>query len=107
MTSQFMRRVQVTVLVPLRDLDGEMNRDDIFRNSVHGSTLIAKAQQSDYVQTFRTNDQGEFVIDTLLSGVRLCIFAEENEEQALFQVSPLRPGEDRDLGTISLKERKL
>ena len=102
-----MRRIQVNVLVSLRDLDGEMNRDDIYRNSVHGSTLIAKAQQSDYVRTFRPNDEGEFVIDTLLSGAPLCIFAEGNDRHALVRVAPLRPGEDRDLGTITLQERKL
>ena len=101
-----MRREQVHALVTIRDIEGEMSRDEIFRNTWFHSVLIAKTNLPDYVQTLKSNDQGEFVIDTLLSGVRLCIFAEENDEQALVPVSPLRPGEDRDLGTITLKERK-
>jgi hypothetical protein len=46
------------------------------------------------------------VIDTLLPGVRFYIQAASGDgRSAGVPVSPLKPGEDRDLGTITLKER--
>jgi hypothetical protein len=101
-----MRSEKVHALLVIRDNEGAMSRDEIFRTMWFHSGLIAKKNQPNSVESIRSNAPGEFVIDTLLSGVRLCIFAEENNEQALVPVPPLRPGEDRDLGTITLKERK-
>ena len=101
-----MRSEQVHALLVNRDREGEMSRDDIFRNMWFHSGLIAKKNKPNSVESIRSNAPGGFVIDNLLSGVRLCVFAEENDEQVLVQVPPLRPGEDRDLGTITLKERK-
>ena len=53
----------------------------------------------------KSNAQGEFVIDTLLPGVRLHVMAATRDREAGVPVKPLEPGEDRDLGTITLKER--
>jgi 5-hydroxyisourate hydrolase-like protein (transthyretin family) len=101
-----MRSEQVHALLVIRDNEGEMSRDDIFRNMWFHSGLNAKKNKPNSVETIRSNAPGGFVIDNLRSGVRLCVFAEENDEQVLVPMPPLRPGEDRDLGTITLKERK-
>jgi hypothetical protein len=50
--------------------------------------------------------KGEFVIDTLVPGARLYITAGMGRREAIVSVVPLKPGEDRDLGAITLKERK-
>ena len=45
------------------------------------------------------------MIDTLLPGVRLYIDGRTSAgSEAIVPVAPLKPGEDRDLGTITLKE---
>jgi 5-hydroxyisourate hydrolase-like protein (transthyretin family) len=103
-----MRAGQVHPLLVVRDQinGGEMGRDDIFRSMWFHSVLIAKRDYPEYVESLKLNAQSEFVIDNLLAAVRLCIFAEQNDRQAVVQVQPLEPGEDRNLGTITLKERK-
>ena len=98
---------RVHPLLVIRDQvnEGEMGRDDILRN-MWFHNLIARRNYPEYVESLKLNARSEFVIDNLLSGVRLCIFAEENDRQGVVQVEPLEPGEDRDLGTITLKDRK-
>jgi 5-hydroxyisourate hydrolase-like protein (transthyretin family) len=101
-----MEREKVHPLLVIGDNEGEMSRDDIFRNMWFHSVLVAKRDHPHYVEMLKSNAQGEFAIDNLLPGARLCIFTEETDRQALVRVSPLEPGEDRDLGTIILEERK-
>ena len=59
-----------------------------------------------YWTRLRSEAKGEFVIDTLVPGVPLYITANSGRQEAFVPVPPLKPGEDRDLGTITLKERK-
>jgi len=98
---------QVYPLLVIRDKEGEMSRNDVFRNTAIYSNLIGQKSMLAYSEKQSLNSHGEFVIDTLLPGVRLYIMAAAGGgREAGVPVSPLEPGEDRDLGTITLKERQ-
>ena len=51
---------------------------------------------------------GTFVNDLLIPGARFVIVAHSGggQREAFVPVAPLRPGEDRDLGNVTLKEPK-
>jgi len=50
--------------------------------------------------------QGKFQFEHLIAGARYGLSVRGGNLEGLAAVPPLEPGEDRDLGTISLKERK-
>ena len=97
---------QVYPLLVIRDKAGEMSRNEVHRNTTFYSNLIGQKAMLAYSEKQKSNSQGEFVIDTLLPGVRLYIMAASGGRDAGVPVPPLEPGEDRDLGTITLKERQ-
>ncbi len=85
-----------------------MSRDEVRRNSSFYSNFIGQKAMLAYSEKQKSNSQGEFVIDTLLPGVRFYIMAASADRRsASVPLSPLKPGEDRDLGTITLKERAM
>jgi beta-lactamase regulating signal transducer with metallopeptidase domain len=90
-------------MLVIREKDGLMTRDDVFASTSFYSDLIGETNLT-YSERQRSNAQGEFVIDTLLPGVRLYVFGASGNREAQVPLKPLRPGEDRDLGTITLKE---
>jgi len=97
---------QVYPLLVIRDKEGEMSRDDVLRNTSFYSSLVGQKNMIAYSEKQKSNSQGEFVIDTLLPGVRLYIMAASADNRSAgVPLSPLKPGEDRDLGTITLKEQ--
>jgi hypothetical protein len=83
-----------------------MRQDEVFRNTSFYSNLVGQRAMLEYSEKQRSNAQGEFVIDTLLPGVRLYVMAASGDRSAGVPVKPLQPGEDRDMGTITLKERQ-
>jgi beta-lactamase regulating signal transducer with metallopeptidase domain len=96
---------QVYPLLVTRDKEGKMSRDEVFRNTSFYSSLIGQKSTLAYSEKLRSNAQGEFVIDTLLPGVKLYVMAAASDREAAVPLPPLKPGEDRDLGTIVIKER--
>jgi hypothetical protein len=64
-----------------------------------------KAMLPYWMKVLQPKPKGEFVIDTLVPGVHFYITAGAGRREAFVTVKPLNPGEDRDLGTITLKER--
>jgi hypothetical protein len=97
---------QVYPLLVTRGKDGEMSLDDEFRNTSFYSNLVGQKAMLEYSEKQKSNGQGEFVIDTLLPGIRLYVKAASGGRHAGVHVKPLEPGEDRDLGTITIRERK-
>jgi hypothetical protein len=96
---------QVYPLLVIREKDGEMSRDEVFRNTLFYSNLVGQKAMLAYSEQQESNSEGEFVIDTLLPGVQLYIMAASADgRSASVPLSPLTSGEDRDLGTITLKE---
>ena len=57
---------------------------------------------NDYMVLLQANARGEFAIDTLLPGLDLYVMVSSTQGAALAPVPPLKPGEDRDLGTITV-----
>ena len=70
------------------------------------TNLLGQRAMMIYWNRLRSDARGEFVIDTLLPGVPLYVTANSGRQEAFVPVRPLKPGEDRDLGTITLKELK-
>jgi hypothetical protein len=95
---------QVTPWLVIRGEDGEMSRDKVYHNSLFYANLVGQRNMFAYSEKQKSNSEGEFVIDNLLPGVRLYIMAASARRLADVPLSPLKPGEDRDLGTITLKE---
>ncbi len=72
------------------------------------SNLLGQRAMMMYWSRLRSDARGEFVIDTLIPGIPLHVHAGAAARlEAFTPVAPLQPGEDRDLGTITLKEMKL
>ena len=75
-----------------------------------GSTRTSigqRAMLAYLTKRLQSEAEGEFVIDTLVPGARFYIRAAKRRTgEACVPLTPLKPGEDRDLGTITLKERK-
>jgi hypothetical protein len=71
---------------------------------MHYTNLLGQRAMMIYWTRLRSDAKGEFVIDTLLPGVPLYVTANAVRQEAFVPVAPLKPGEDRDLGTITLKE---
>jgi hypothetical protein len=96
---------QVYPLLMIRDKEGTMSQQDVFRNTMFYSNLFGPKTMLTYMEKQKSNSRGEFVIDTLLPGARLYIMAASPDRRSgRVPLAPLLPGEDRDLGTITLKE---
>jgi hypothetical protein len=96
----------VSFSLVFRDKDGVMTRDEMYRNTVFYSSLLGQMAAPGYSARQRSNAQGKFAIDTLLPGARLYLIGAAGRREARVPVQPLEPGEDRDLGAITLKERE-
>ena len=92
-------------LVP-REKVGEMSRAEILHDATPYFELLGERAMLTYWLKIHPNPQGEFVLDTLVPGAQLSIVAGSGQREARVPVTPLKPGEDRDLGTITLEERR-
>ncbi len=60
-----------------------------------------------YWTRMNSGPDGEFTVDTLISGLRLSVIAAARpQSEAMVPLDSLAPGEDRDLGTIKVEEIK-
>jgi beta-lactamase regulating signal transducer with metallopeptidase domain len=87
---------------------GKMSREELLMNLERFSyfNLLGQQAMMSYTSQFPTNPRGEFAIDTLIPGIDLHVMVYARQGWALVPVPPLKPGEDRDLGTIKLEEMK-
>jgi hypothetical protein len=97
---------QVYTSIVIGGKEGEMSRDEVRRNTQIYSSILGNKAMLTYGEKGKLGRQGEFVIDTLIPGVRYYVMAGSGSLEAMVPVPPLKPGEDRDLGTITLKERR-
>ena len=51
----------------------------------------------------KLNERGEFSLSLLMPGARLYLIATTGDRSATVPIPELKPGEDRDLGTITLQ----
>ncbi len=86
---------------------GEMTRAEIMLDAkIYANLMGQKAIMSYVTRVLQPKPKGEFVIDTLVPGGTFYIMAGVGRREAFVSVPPLKPGEDRDLGTITLSRRK-
>ena len=98
---------QVYPLLVIRDKhEGEMSRDDIFRNMwFHRSSSPRESCRT--MWNAQVERSGRVCHRHLVIGrSALHLRRAKTTSRPCVPVAPLEPGEDRDLGTITLKERK-
>ena len=84
-----------------------MTRSEILGNTEFYGNLMGQRAILPYLtKILEPKPKGEFVIDTLVPGAHFYITAGAGQREAFVSVAPLKSGENRDLGTITLKERK-
>jgi beta-lactamase regulating signal transducer with metallopeptidase domain len=100
--------VQVQPMIAMgRPKDGEMTRSEMLRDTdIYVNLMGQKAMLPYFTKILQPRPKGEFVIDTLVPGARFVITAGAGRREAQVFVPPLKPGEDRDLGTITITERR-
>ena len=87
--------------------EGEMTRAEIMRDTTNYIELMGQKGILLYLTKItEPKPKGVFVIDTLMPGARFYIAAGAGRREAYLSLPPLKPGEDLDLGTITIKERK-
>jgi hypothetical protein len=97
---------QVYPAIVTDDLSGKMGRQELMMKlqKMHYTNLLGQRAMMIYWTRLRSDAKGDFVIDTLIPGIPLYMTANAVRQEAFVPVAPLQPGEDRDLGTITLKE---
>jgi hypothetical protein len=100
--------VEVQPMIAMGRLkEGEMTRSEILGNAEFYVNLMGQKAMLPYLtKILEPRPKGEFVIDTLVPGAHFYITAGAGRREAIVSVTRLEPGEDRDLGAITLKERK-
>ncbi len=97
---------QVYPAITPDDRTGKMSREELLPKleRVQYFDLLGQRAMVDYLVLFQTNARGEFAIDTLLPGMDFYVMVSSTQGVALAPVTPLKPCEDRDLGTITVGE---
>jgi 5-hydroxyisourate hydrolase-like protein (transthyretin family) len=80
-----------------------LDRNEILSEEIY-SNLLESSARGKYLD--RPGASGDFVCNALVPGLPFYIVATSGGRAAFQYVPPLKPGEDRDLGTITLKEEK-
>jgi beta-lactamase regulating signal transducer with metallopeptidase domain len=94
------------MIVMGKSKEGEMTRAEIFRDTTFYVEMMGQKALMPYMtKVLQPRPKGEFVIDTLVAGARFYIVAGAGRREGHMSLPPLKPGEDRDLGTITIKER--
>ncbi len=97
---------QVYPLIVLDTKDAEhMKRDQILTQEFY-SNIMESSFREEYRKKEKPGADGSFELDALVSGRSFYIVAASGGREAFRHVAPLRPGEVRDLGNVTLEERK-
>jgi len=85
----------------------ELSNQELFNRDLvefYGNVL---GQRNINILNERTGSAGEFTLDAMIPGASFYVTAAEGGgRSARAAVPDLKPGEDRDLGTLVLKERQ-
>lgn len=87
-----------------------LRRDELYGSGpteIYVNLMGQDAMRFTYGSRNTVDSRGAFVNDLLIPGARFVIVAHGGggQREAIVPVAPLKPGEDRDLGTITIKER--
>ncbi len=91
-------------MVALHGDPKSMTRSAILSEAEFYSNLIEAPARMTYPD--KPGARGEFTQDALVPGMPFYIGADSGNREMFHYVSPLAPGEDRDLGAITLTERR-
>ena len=80
-----------------------MDRNQILSQEIY-SNLLEGSARGKYQDA--PGAHGEFALEALAPGMPFYVVATSGGREAFRYVPPLKPGEDHDLGTITLEERK-
>jgi beta-lactamase regulating signal transducer with metallopeptidase domain len=94
---------QVYPIIVLDQKTENLSRSEVLSQEIYSNLLESSAGQK-YQDGLGAH--GEFTHDALVPGMPFYIVAASGGREAFHYVPPLKPGEDRDLGTITLKERQ-
>ncbi len=98
---------QVYALLVLNKDRKELSNRDLFNHDFVEFYANVLGQRNMRFENERTGSTGEFSLDALLPGANFYVTAAEGGgRDARVAVPDLKPGEDRDLGTLVLKERQ-
>lgn len=101
-SGQLVTAGQVYAMMVVTGKEGPFkNFDELYRDGEIYSNLLPGPTRS--VLDEKPNAQGEFVLSLLMPGARLYLIATTGDRSAMVPIPELKPGEDRDLGTITLQ----
>ena len=90
-------------MIVMRKNPENLGRDEVFPQMFYSNLLEASAR-AEYNE--KPGAEGAFALEALVPGMSFYIVASSTGREAFQYVPPLKPGEDRDLGTITLQEPK-
>jgi hypothetical protein len=82
----------------------ELSRDEMFNHDLVQFYTNVMGQRNFYFLNQETGTQGDFAFEAMIPGARFYLSASGAGRSAIAAVTELKPGEVRDLGTITLKE---
>ncbi len=98
---------QVYALLLLNKDRKELSNQDLFNHDLVEFYSNVVGQRNMNLLNERTGSTGEFTLDAMIPGASFYLTAAEGGgRSARAAVPDLKPGEDRDLGTLVLKERQ-
>jgi beta-lactamase regulating signal transducer with metallopeptidase domain len=97
---------QVYALLLLNKDRKELSNQDLFNDDLAEFYSNILGQHNVRFEIERPGSNGEFSLKDLIPGASFSVEAAEGPRAARAAVPDLKPGEDRDLGTLVLKERK-
>jgi beta-lactamase regulating signal transducer with metallopeptidase domain len=88
--------------------EGELSRNELFseENALFYANMVGEAYYFEVAGHEKPDERGEFLFDGLIPGVRFYVTAASGGRATRQFVPPLRAGEVRDLGTLTLKEER-
>jgi hypothetical protein len=95
---------QVFPMIVLDKKPKTSNRNEIFTGTEFFSNLLEASARMNYPE--KPSIRGEFANDSMVPGMAFYITANSAGREAFQYVEPLKPGEDRDLGTIRLTDQE-
>lgn len=84
----------------------ELSRHDLANDDMAQFYAMVLGEFNMSFQNNQATSNGEFTLEAMIPGARFYIMAGGSGREATVPVSELKPGEVRDLGTITLKERQ-
>jgi hypothetical protein len=92
---------QVYAQMVVTDKQGPFGSQELFANAEIYSNLLPGPTRSGLRESL--DAKGKFALGLLMPGARLYLTATTGDRSATVPIPELKPGEDRDLGTITLR----